>query len=71
MVWLPVFVCVQTMVWLPVFVCVQTMVWLPVVGIVNLCSDVDARDCTRELYELELENFILQELWIRFSQKPV
>ena len=33
-----------------VFSCVRTMVWLPVFGIFNVHTDVDACDCTRELY---------------------
>ena len=33
-----------------VFPCVQTRVWLPVSGIVNMCTDVDACNCTRGLY---------------------
>ena len=32
-----------------VFSCVQTMVWLPMFGILNVCKDVDACDCTRGL----------------------
>ena len=32
-----------------VFTC-ETMVWLPIFGIFNVCSDVDACDCTRGLY---------------------
>ena len=30
-----------------VFSCVHTMAWLPVLGISNVCTDVDACDCTR------------------------
>ena len=56
-----VFSCVQTLVWLPVqhypflsgcavFSCVRTLVWLPVLGIFNMCTDVDAYDCTQGLY---------------------
>ena len=33
-----------------VFSCVQTQVWLPMLGIFNLRTYLDARDCTRGLY---------------------
>ena len=33
-----------------VFLCVQTKAWLPVFRIFNLCTDVDACNCTQVLY---------------------
>ena len=33
-----------------VFSCVQTLLWLPVLGIFNMCTDVDACNCTQGLY---------------------
>ena len=33
-----------------ILVCVQTKAWLPVSGIFNVCTDVDACDCTQVLY---------------------
>ena len=37
--------------WYAVFSCVQTMVWLPVFGGLNMCTDVDACNCTQmQLY---------------------
>ena len=34
---------------------VQTMVWLPMFGIFNVCTDVDACDCTDTIRECALE----------------
>ena len=33
-----------------ILVCVQTKAWLPVSGTFNVCTDVDACDCTQVLY---------------------
>ena len=33
-----------------VYSCVQTVVWLPVSGIFNVCTDIEACDCTWGLY---------------------
>ena len=32
------------------YLCVQTMAWLPVFETFNVCTDVDACDCTQGLY---------------------
>ena len=49
-----------------VFVCVQTMVWLPVFRVLNMCTDVEACDCTWGLHRHR--NRVCNKGWLR--RKP-
>jgi len=52
-----------------VFSCVRTMVWLPVFGIFNVCTDVDACDCTRGL--CGHRERVCTESWLLWEINPL
>ena len=58
------------------YFCVQAVVWLPVFGIFSLHTDVDACDCTWQLYKLHTKVCSWSWLWeknpsLRWGIKPV